>query len=144
MRKIIVCMPMDEGHQKKIFEGLKDLAWLNESEIDFVHIFKQDSYPYMIPPTIYPSKEQKVEIKKTIEEIFEGLTKTLDFKKKTVHCTFNDNQKIGVIDYLNENNADLAIVHTREKHGIANYFSSSFTEYLIKHAPCNVLVLRDS
>ena len=70
---------MDEGHQKKIFEGLKDLAWLNESEIDFVHIFKQDSYPYMIPPTIYPSKEQKVEIKKTIEEIFEGLTKTLDF-----------------------------------------------------------------
>ena len=142
MKKVVICMPLDEKLQKNIFEGIKNLAWLNESEVDFVHIFKQESFPYMMPPTVYPDQEQKAEIQKTIKEIFQGLTSELNFKNKHFHVAFDESPKDGMTAYLKENNADLVITYTREKHGISGYFASSFTEFLVKHAPCNVLTLR--
>ena len=135
-------MPLDEKLQKNIFEGIKNLARLNESEVDFVHIFKQESFPYIMPPTVYPDQEQKTEIQKTIKEIFQGLTSELNFKNKHFHVAFDESPKDGMTAYLKENNADLVITYTREKHGISGYFASSFTEFLVKHAPCNVLTLR--
>ena len=142
MKKIIICMPMDEELQKEIFVGIKKLDWINDCELDFVHIFKTESFPYMLPPTIYPDQDQKIEIRKTIEEIFIGLTKALPYKKMVHHCGFDNSPKEGIIRYLEEHNADLAIALTKEKHGLAGYFSSSFTDHLVNHAPCNVLVIR--
>lgn len=135
-------MPLDEELQKHIFEGIKKLEWLNQSEVDFVHIFKQETFPYMMPPTIYPDQEQKLEIQKTLKEIFQGLTKDLNFKNKNFHIAFDESPKDGMISYLKENKANMVITYTREKHGIAGYFASSFTEFLIKHSPCSVLALR--
>lgn len=143
MKKVVIAMPLDEDLQNKILEDIQKVDWLNDQcEIDFVHIFKQDNYPYMMPPTIYPNKEQKVEITKTITEIFQGLTKNLNFKQKKFHVSYNESPKEGMVDYLKNHAADVVISMTREKHGVADYFSSTFTEHLIKHAPCNVLVLR--
>jgi hypothetical protein len=142
MKKVIVCMPMDEDLQKSIFVEIQKLEWLKNLELDFVHIFKVENFPYMYPPTVYPDKDQKVEIKKTIEEIFNGLTKDLPFSKKAQHCNFDENPKEGMVRYLKEHDADLAISFTREKKGLSGYFSSSFTDHLVDHAPCNVLVLR--
>lgn len=142
MKKVIICMPMDEELQNEIFAGLKKLDWLNDSELDFVHMFKEESFPYMLPPTIYPDQDQKIEIRKTIEEIFIGLTKDLPYKNMVHHCGFSESPKEGMVKYLKEHNADLAIAFTKEKHGLSGLFSSSFADYLVDHAPCNVLVLR--
>ena len=142
MRKVIICVPMDENIQKDIFSGIQKLEWLKDSEINFVHIFKTESFPYMLPPTVYPDEDQKVEIKKTIEEIFTGLTKDLPYEHKTSYCGFDSSPKEGMVSYLKEHKADLAIVLTREKHGFSSYFSSSFADHLVDHAPCNVLVIR--
>lgn len=142
MKKVVICMPLDEKLQKDIFEGIKKLSWLNESEVDFVQIFKQESFPYLMPPTVFPDQDQKGEIQKTIVEIFEGLTKDLNYKNKNYHVAFDESPKDGMVAYLKENNADLVITYTREKHGITGYFASSFTEFLVKHAPCSVLTLR--
>lgn len=143
MKKIVVAMPLDEKLQKNILSDIERIEWLHEDcEIDFVHIFKQENYPYMMPPTIYPDTTQKEEITKTITEIFMGLTKDLTFKLKTFHVSYDESPKEGMVEYLTKNNANLVISMTKEKHGLKHYFSSTFTEYLIKHAPCNVLVLR--
>lgn len=143
MKKIVVAMPLDETLQKNILEDIDKIDWLHQDcEIDFVHIFKQENYPYMLPPTIYPDLNQKEEITKTINEIFMGLTRDLDFKSKTFHVAYDESPKEGMVDYLTKANADVVISMTKEKHGLKHYFSSTFTEYLIKHAPCDVLVLR--
>ena len=142
MKKVVVCMPLNEELQKKIFAGISKLDWLNDSEVDFVHIFKQESFPYMMPPTIYPDQTQKMEIQKTLVEIFQGLTKNLTFKRKSYHVAFDESPKDGILTYLKDHHADLVITFTKEKHGIKGYFASSFTEYLVKHSPCHVLALR--
>ena len=142
MKNIVVCMPMDEKAQNAIIKRLAGVDWLKEASFDFVHVFKEENYPYMVPPTIYPNKDQKVEIKQTIEEIFDGLAKDLALSKKTSTCLFHSSPKEGMVEYLRKGNQDLVISHTQEKHDLKDYFHSSFTEYLIKHAPCDVLTIR--
>jgi nucleotide-binding universal stress UspA family protein len=44
--------------------------------------------------------------------------------------------------YLKEVKADLVVTATKGKHGIDGFFSSSFTDYLCKFSPCDVLVMR--
>lgn len=144
MKKIVIAMPVDEKLQGKLLEHLKSLPWVTEnSEVDFVHIFKQEAFPYLLPPAIFPTEDQKSEITATLVQIFKGLTKDLPFKSKNYHIAYHDAPKIGMTEYLKDSKTDLVISLTKEKHGITEYFASSFTEYLIKHAPCNVLVLRD-
>ena len=92
-----------------------------------------------MPATIFPDQAQKVEIQKTLTEIFEGLTEDLKFKAKKFHVAFDESPKDGMVNYLKDNNAHLVITYTAEKQGIKGYFASSFTEFLIKHPPSSLI-----
>lgn len=142
MKKIVVCMPLDENLQNRIFEALRKVEWPQEHQVEFLHIFKEESFPYMLEPTIYPNQDQKIEIRNTIEELFEKLTRDLPFKNMSFHCGFSESPKEEMISYLSKNEINLAVVLTKEKHGLSGFFSSSFTDYLIAHAPCNILSIR--
>lgn len=143
MKKVVVAMPTDDRLQKQLLQELRKVDWLDaDCDVDFVHIFKQENYPYMVPPTIYPNSEQRVEITKTLTQIFEGLTSDLRFRNKKFHVDYHETPKEGMVKYLTEHKADLVITLTRKRHSFADYFSSTFTEFLIKHAPCGVLVMR--
>lgn len=142
MKNVIVALPADADIQKTIFDKLKNLSWLHDAHLHFVHVFKEEYYPYMVPSTVYPSRDQKPTIKSTIEEIFDKLSTNLDFAKTSSLCLFHTNPKKGMVEYLDESKANLVICFTPEKHGITGYFHSSFTEFLVKHSPCDVLVLR--
>ncbi len=142
MKNVFVCLPMDENAQNEIAARLQRADWLKDSKVSFVHVFKEENYPYMVPPTIYPTEEQKVEIKKTIEEIFNNLLEKVPAKSKEALCLFHPNPKEGMVEYIKKKSPDTVISFTKEKHGLRDYFHSSFTEYLIKHAPCDVLTIR--
>lgn len=47
-----------------------------------------------------------------------------------------------VIEFLKNVNATLIVVATRGKHGFEGLFHSSFTDYMVKFAPCDVFVVR--
>jgi nucleotide-binding universal stress UspA family protein len=40
-------------------------------------------------------------------------------------------------------NADVIVVGRREKHWLSRFFDPSVSEYVIRHAPCSVLVVRE-
>jgi nucleotide-binding universal stress UspA family protein len=142
MKKVVICMPLDEQLQKNIFATLKTLTWLDQCSVDFVHIFKQESFPYMLPPTVFPDQAQANEIQKTLVDIFQGLTQDLNLSHKQFHVAFDESPKAGMVSYLKKNKAEMVITFVREKHGIAGFFASSFTEHLVAHSPCSVLALR--
>lgn len=143
MKKIVIAMPANEKLQQHLLMELKKIDWLaSDCDVDFVHIFKQENYPYMVPPTVYPNEGQKEEITRTLTQIFEGLTKDISFKNKKFHVDYHETPKEGMVKYLVDHKADLVVTLTRKRHSFAEYFSSTFTEFLNKHAPCGVLVLR--
>lgn len=84
MKNIVISMPMDEKAQNAIIAKLSKIDWLKEANLEFVHVFKEESYPYMAPPILYPDQEQKIEIRKTIKEIFDGLISDFPDRKSVV------------------------------------------------------------
>ena len=142
MKNIVVCMPMDKKAQDAIVKRLARLDWIKGASLTLVNVFKEESYPYMVPPTIYPTQEQKTEIRKTVIEIFDNLEKEIPALEKRSECVFHPNPKEGMVEYVKKHKPDIVITYTKEKHGLRDYFHSSFTEYLVKHAPCDVMAIR--
>lgn len=142
--KILVSMPIDESVQQRLFSALNKCSFLSATdEVDFVHVFRQDNFGYMTTPIIYPDEEQKIEIQKNLTQAFAKLTEDLNFEQKKFQIQFSETPKAQMIEYIKHSQPDLVIAFTKEKHGLKDYFASSFTEYLIKHSPVDVLVLRD-
>ncbi len=141
MKNFTVAMPLDEVLQKNIIQSIEKLDWLKDDcEVDFVHIYECENYPYL--GIMYPDDVQKKNISIQLKKSFIEMTNHLDFKDKQVHIDFHENPKEGMVRFLKQNNVDAIITLTREKHGVLDFFQSSFTDYLISHAPCNVVVLR--
>ena len=143
--KYTVCVPMDEELQNALIKGLKQYPFTKDDEIDFVHIFKEEQYNYILPPVIYPVPEQRDTIRESVLEIMkevESKVSSLCETKPNFHCLFHLEPKDSMVDYLKETNPDLTFVATRGKNGIAGLFSSSFAEHLLKFSPSSVYVIR--
>ncbi len=104
-----------------------------------IKIYNSDMVPY-----VYPNEEQYPAIEQGTLLILDGLGKSLGIPKNRLitKCFFTSDHKEKSVEYLKEVNANLVVSATRGKSGLAGFFSSSFTEYLCKFSPCDILVLR--
>ncbi|MCB9091938.1 MAG: universal stress protein [Halobacteriovoraceae bacterium] len=147
MREHIVCFPMnDEVLQNKVFDGIKKHNLHHNAKLHFVHVFKEEKYPYIVPPYIYPSPDQKAGIKSTIEDIMkkmvDGFISDGETSGYEYTCLFSEDPKIELENFINKHKYSTVILATRGKKGIEGLFTSSFADYMIKHSPYDVLVLR--
>ena len=142
MKKICVTFSLDVGLQDQMVKELEKLSFLKDAELFFVHIFKEESYPFLMPPIFYPVIEQKKEIAESLTSIFQKITENTKGKEKHYHVEFNNSPEDGLVNFLNHHRCDFVITLMREHKGLTNYFTGSFSEYLVKHAPCPVIVLR--
>ena len=129
----------------EIYEALKKLQALKNSEVHFVNINMTTNYAIGLGETsiVYPlMTEQKQiedgalrELKRMapfiLPENFQG--------KLEMECFFSDNPKRKFCDYVEENRIDTIILAAREKRGL---FESSFSQYVTKHTRANVVILK--
>ena len=73
-----------------------------------------------------------------VKDIF-AASDTPTIIKKCIMCDF---PKEDLAEYVTENNIDEMVVGTRGKSGIVGFFSSSFAEYMVRHAHCSLRVIR--
>lgn len=130
---------------KEIFKALKELDFINHSEIHFVSI--NQTQIYMIgfgeSAIIYPLEDDQKKIKAaTLAELRE-LSKDIlpkEFKGKVFHeCLFADDPRARFCDYIEEKGIDTVIMAAREHKG---FFESSFTQYISKKSKANVVILK--
>jgi hypothetical protein len=140
--KMLVCFPIDPVQQEYMIKKLATLTKLGEMQWTFIHIFQEETYPYLFQPMIFPSAEQKIEIKKEIENRLNSLAKNAGLNLTNSECLFSFDVKFGIIEYLKKNPFDFIVSLSRGKHGIPGLFSSSFTDHLIKFSPSTVISLR--
>lgn len=145
-QKIVIALPLEDQLLEPFHEWGKNFDFSHVESIMFVHIVKKNitplefglvespddnTYEEMVP-TI--SKFLKDEARRIIPQDFKG---KVDFK---VTKDFNPEEEI--IELLKRENATLVVVATRGKHGFEGLFHSSFTDYMVKFAPCDVFVVR--
>jgi nucleotide-binding universal stress UspA family protein len=143
-KHVVLTCSLEERGLEQAYEKLNDFNWGSETKFYFVHVFNVQIMVNDFTPFIYPDDEQKVSIREVVLKQLENIkVKYLnDTFLSAQECLFDSSPKKKLVEYLDEVNADLVMVASPLKDGIEGMFSSSMAEYLLRHASCDVMVLR--
>ena len=143
MKNYVLCTTLEEQSLNTLKRAGANLD-LNNAKVHIVTIFEIKVFNVDIIPYIYPTEDQYPALENSAKMLMKSLADSLGLNEKNVElkCFFELSREEKIKKYLNEVKADLVVTATQGKHGIEGFFSSSFTEYLCKFSPCDVVVLR--
>jgi nucleotide-binding universal stress UspA family protein len=144
-KKVIVAVSLEAETHAPLMK-LKNMGIDRGAEIHLVHIVPIIVYGRGIHLSVmtYPLPEERPKVEEIILANLGEVKNELfpDYEKVILKCLFDSNEKSAFSDYVDQNKADLVVVATRPKHGLFNFFDSSFAQHQLKHASTDVLVLR--
>lgn len=147
MKKVVVCVSMQDERETLELNQLKDAGILNGREVHFLTVFKVEKRINELAVYDFPTAEQFDDIQQAIVDVQRGIAERIlepkDLENSKQVCFMDANPKLKVREYLKQIDADLVVTSVR-KHGIEGLFVSSFTDYMTQHAPCNVFVVKHS
>jgi len=83
-------------------------------------------------------------VKKDVSERFSWVTKL--FKnakiKSSLELVESTDVKTAIISFAKKKSCDVIVTGTIPKKGVAGYLSESVSDYLVKNAPCTVVLVR--
>lgn len=117
---------------------------LENTTVNLVHIFEIRNYINEFASYTYPDQETMPKIKEQFIKMLDSFGAELLGKNNKVlsHCLFDTDPKKAMVDFLEDQKSDLAIIPTAGKHGIAGLFHSSFAQHLCQFSKCPILVLK--
>ena len=142
-KNVLISVAMNDENLKS-FNRLKGSAFLSNAKVHFVTVFEKQAMVSELTPYIYPSKEMEVEIKKVSTEKLRSLASDLGVPEENAvfSVIFDFDPQVKINEYAENNKNDLIAVATRKKEGFTGLFTSSFANFLNRHAPCDVVVMR--
>lgn len=143
MKKIVVCVDLNSECTETLKRLPKKMD-LADTKIHFLHVFENRMYDNDLAPFSFPLPEQDIAFEKIATSTLLQIGKDLDLNPNNVvaKCFFSVSRFQKIKSYAEEVDADLIVLATRDRHGIAGFFSSSLADFLCKYSPCNFLVLR--
>lgn len=145
-QKILIALPLDEDLLTPLHTWGKSYDWNQVSEVHLSHVVKKNITPLEFGLVEMPDVETFKNMKPTLQKFLDDEARKIiaaDFTGKIItHLTSDFDPEEEVIRYLNDRRSDLVVVSTKGKHGFSGLFHSSFTEHMIRFAPCDVLVIR--
>jgi nucleotide-binding universal stress UspA family protein len=146
LKKLCVCIRPEAELVGVIKNELKQIDLGQYDEVHFVHGFQTQVYADMFYISSYPSEEQSQEIENSISDYLKMLSKETipeSSQTKIVHkCMFSNSPKVTVKEYVEQQKIDDMMIATRGDLGLKTLFSSSFAEYMVKFAPCRLIIVR--
>jgi nucleotide-binding universal stress UspA family protein len=140
IKRIIV--PFDVSD--KFDSALKYAVSLSEafdSIISIVYVLELISYPYEFPVSVLEDMRGVYdnELKKKIAEISSQLGGKIKIKHRVVESI---NPYLGIIEFAQNERADLIVMNTHGRKGIKRIVLGSVAEKVIQESPCSVLALK--
>lgn len=144
--KIVIALPLEE----KLLAPLRD--WGNKfnfehiDHVHFIHVIKINITPLEFGLVESPDDLTYREMRPTISKFLEDESRKIlptNFKGKiTFEVEKDSDPEEESVDILKREHADFIVVSSHARHGLDSFLHSSFTDYMIKHAPCDVFVIR--
>jgi nucleotide-binding universal stress UspA family protein len=142
-KNIVIAMPLEADLTKTV------MSWASHedfsgSDVSLVHFVRQEYSGYEMTVVTYPDDKVFSEMKPVFETHLKQLSEKIapGKKAKDIKVMLTPSPADSMVKYLEESKADLLVVATRGKTGLAGFFGSSFAEHMNKFSPCDVLVLR--
>ena len=145
-QKIVIAVPLEENLLSALYEWGRSFDFSEIIAVRLLHIVKKNVTPLEFGLMETPDESTFREMAPTLEKFLKDEAKKIlppDFHGDiSYEVTNNYHPEEEVIDFLKNFDADLIVVATRGRHGLDSLFHSSFTEYMVKHAPCDIFVVR--
>lgn len=130
-------------HTKDIVPLLRSMSFIQNSEIQLVHIFHTMTYVVDVNeyPLAFPVVDDRKQIEKFVLNSLNRLKEDI-FPKTSKVATlslFSDDPKRYFCDYIERERPDLVILAARKKRGV---FEGSFSQFITKHTESNILILK--
>ena len=147
MKKILVCVELTNDSINALKSSLKNHVWAGSEHITFIHGFQSRIYADNFYFTSFPHENEVGPVVDSVEKTLTTIASDIVPKeyvgKVEYKCILSPTPKIAIKDFAKEDGFDQVIVATQDKHGIEGIFHSSFAEYMVGHAHCDVLVVRE-
>ena len=143
---IAIALPIEEKLLHPLYEWGERFDWSHVNEVHMVHVVKKNITPLEFGLVEMPDERTYQDMVPTLQTYLrEEAVKIIpaSFKGKVFyHLTRDFSPEEEMIDTLKKLDVSLVVVSTRGKHGFDGLFHSSFTDQMVKFAPCDVYVVR--
>lgn len=147
MKKLMVCVDLNNDSVELIKKRLKSWHWNEVDEVHFVHGFQLQVYADAFYAGKYPLEAEYDQIEKSVVEVLKEIEDDIFGEKvrpKVINkCIFSISPKNNFEEYIKENKIDEVVIGSRGKHGVKAIFSSSFASYMVRHADAELRIIRD-
>ncbi len=145
-QRIVIALPLEDQLLNPLHEWGKNFDFSHVDSVLFVHVVKKNITPLEFGLVESPDDNTYEEMVPTISRFLKDEARRIlpsDFSGSIDYQVTKDfSPEEEIIDLLKRENATLVVVATRGKHGFEGLFHSSFTDYMVKFAPCDVFVVR--
>jgi nucleotide-binding universal stress UspA family protein len=142
----VIAVPLEEALLSPLHAWGRKFDFAHVEAIHLIHVVKKNITPLEFGLVESPDDLTYHEMVPTLEKfLLEEARKILPAEfagALTYEVTKDFHPEEEVIDILRRFGATLVVVATRGKHGFEGLFHSSFTDYMVKFAPCDVFVVR--
>lgn len=145
-QRIVIALPLEETLLGPLHEWGRSFDFSHVESLTFVHVVKKNITPLEFGLIESPDDETYRDMVPTLNKFLRDEARRIlprDFTGKVnfeITKDFHPEQEL--VDILKRLRATLVVVATRGKHGFEGFFHSSFTDYMVKFAPCDVFVVR--
>lgn len=145
-QKIAIALPVEEKLLHPLHTWGQRFDWSHVREVHMVHVVKKNITPLEFGLVEVPDERTYQEMIPTLEKYLRDEAQKIipsDFHGEVYfHLTRDFSPEEEMIATLKKLNVTLLVVSTRGKHGFEGLFHSSFTDQMVKFAPCDVYVVR--
>lgn len=142
-KKIVV--PIDgSGWSERAIPHAVDLARISNGEVILLHIFKPPLHEYADTLALAGNEEQIGRIRDDVKQHMMAIRSQL--RSQGVECRVQVIEAVGIAsqicDYVNEEGADLVVMSTHGRSGIARFVFGSIAQKVMQDVDVPVLLIR--
>jgi nucleotide-binding universal stress UspA family protein len=145
-QNLVIALPIEEALLRPIYGWGKRFDWSSVGAVHFLHLVKKNITPLEFGLMEMPDEATFREMVPALERFLKDESKKIlpvDYRGEShlhLFAEFGPMEK--TINFIREVRASLVVVSTQGKHGLEGLFHSSFTDHMVRFAPCDVYVIR--
>lgn len=141
-RRILVPIDFSE-HSKRSLSYAQEIARINDSDLNLLHVVKEDIHPAFYYNGISSALELMPEVINNARNELKNLFKSTNGSNATVTYHVLDGHIVdNIVNFAKNNEIDLIVISTHGLTGLQHMLLGSVAEKVIRHAPCPVFTFK--
>lgn len=145
-QKIAIALPVEDKLLTPLHHWGQRFDWSHVKEVHLIHVVKKNITPLEFGLVEMPDERTYQEMVPTLQRYLKDeaakIIPAAYQGEVHYHLARDFSPEEEVIATLKNLGCSLVVVSTRGKHGFDGLFHSSFTDQMVKFAPCDVYVVR--